>query len=84
MESGETRRANRHSKSVRILSIGWKPPPSSVVKVNIDGAAKGNLRVEGVGCVFYDQSGLQLIGRARSLGCYTSFLVELWAAMTGH
>lgn len=40
-----------------ILSLCWKAPPQGVLKLNFNGASKGNPRPAGFGCVIRDHNG---------------------------
>lgn len=58
--------------------IGWKKPTSSVIKINTDGAVKGNPSFAGVGCMLRDHHGQQIIGAVCNLEITTSVNAELW------
>lgn len=68
-------------KAPSIVPVLWHPPPSSWVKVNTDGLAKGNPGPAACGGVFRDSAGYFLGGFSLSLGHRTSFYAELHAVI---
>lgn len=62
------RQKQAQSISKQMILIKWECPPSSMVKLNIDGASKGNPGRAECGCVIRDHEGRWLIGAAQSLG----------------
>jgi ribonuclease HI len=61
----------------------WTPPPTGFVKVNFDGASKGNLGPAGYGAAVRDPSGLILLMTAGYLGETTNNVVELTGILQG-
>ena len=57
----------------------WKPPPHGFLKVNIDGASKGNLGLAGNGGVIRDEHGRIKEIFHGHLGKATNNMVELMA-----
>ncbi|CAN6546588.1 unnamed protein product [Malus baccata var. baccata] len=68
-------------KAPSIVPVLWHPPPSSWVKVNTDGLAKGNPGPAACGGVFRDSAGYFLGGFSLCLGHRTSFYAELHAVI---
>lgn len=56
-------------KVVKERLVSWQPPPPSVVKINTDGAARGNPGIAGAGDIFRDETGAWLLGFQAHLGC---------------
>ena len=65
------------------VQISWKKPLIGWMKLNIDGAAFGNLIQVGGGGVVRDSNGDRLVGFMRKLGSMSSVLAELWALKDG-
>jgi hypothetical protein len=61
----------------------WTPPPEDFVKLNFDGASKGNPGDAGYGVVFRNQAGQILVIGAGSLGHTTNNVAELWGLIKG-
>src|SRR3954462_1387178 len=61
----------------------WKKPSSKVIKLNIDGASKGNPGDAGIGGLFRNSNGDFIIGFASYLGTTTSIMVEAKAIYFG-
>jgi ribonuclease HI len=61
----------------------WSPPPEGYIKLNFDGASKGNPGAAGYGIVFRDHRGHILIISAGSLGHSTNNNAELWGLLKG-
>lgn len=83
LSSGGEERPSRRSTGRRLLDVRWTAPPNSVIKVNIDGASKGNPGRVAAMCVLWDQDGHWIVGGSRSLGYCTSLHAELWAVLLG-
>ena len=58
------------------LQVGW-------VKLNTDGASKGNPGLAGCGGVVRNEDGRWITGFARRIGVTTSFVAELWGLREG-
>lgn len=65
------------------IMIVWTPPPRSMVKLNIDGASRGNPGSAGCGCVIRNHQGHWVIDAAQNLGMCTAYQAELWAVLVG-
>jgi hypothetical protein len=61
----------------------WAPPPEGFIKINFDGASKGNPGAAGYGLVFRNHKGHILIISAGSLGHSTNNNAELWGLLNG-
>ena len=61
----------------------WMPPPEGFIKINFDGASKGNPGAAGYGLVFRNHKGHILIISAGSLGHSTNNNAELWGLLNG-
>ncbi|PNX61102.1 ribonuclease H, partial [Trifolium pratense] len=62
--------------------IGWKVPEEGWVKVNIDGASKGE-RLAGCGGLIRDHQGRWCGGFAKFVGAGSAFVAELWGVLEG-
>lgn len=83
LQSGATNSSTSTLPRFRVIQVRWIPPQPSVVKVNVDGASKGNSSLAAAGCVIREHYGRWLMGSARNLGCCTSIQAEIWAALLG-
>jgi ribonuclease HI len=61
----------------------WSPPPFPFLKLNFDGASKGNPGAAGFGAVIRDHLGHLLLITAGSLGHTTNNAAELWGLIRG-
>ncbi|KAF5187370.1 hypothetical protein FRX31_023043 [Thalictrum thalictroides] len=61
----------------------WYPPEALVIKINCDGASKGNPGQAGLGCVFRDCHGFFLLVKAKGIGFATNYEAECGAIMEG-
>jgi ribonuclease HI len=61
----------------------WSPPPEGFVKLNFDGASKGNPGAAGYGVVYRNHHGHILEIMAGSLGHSTNNVAELWGLIKG-
>jgi ribonuclease HI len=61
----------------------WSPPPEDFIKLNFDGASKGNPGAAGYGVVFRNHYGHILLISAGSLGHSTNNAAELWGLIKG-
>lgn len=69
-------------KSPKIMEVIWKPPPSSLIKVNYDRASLYNLGTSAYGGIFKDHK-CSLIGVfSHFLGVSNSFISQLSGAMS--
>lgn len=63
--------------------IHWSAPPEQVVKLNTDGASRGNPGIAGAGGVIRDSTGKWLVGYAAHLGMTSNLAAELHALRLG-
>ena len=61
----------------------WTPPPSGWYKLNFDGAARGNPRIVGIGCIINDDCRNWVGKLATPLPPTTNNLAELEAVDRG-
>jgi ribonuclease HI len=73
----------RRSPQLQVGERNWKPPPSGSLKLNFDGAAKGNPGRTGLGGVIRDSKGNIIRLYAGSLGNSTNNAAEFGALETG-
>ena len=59
--------------------IRWYPPPVGFVKLNTNGAARGNPRIAGARGLLRSDSGLWLLGFQANLGHCSNIVAELQA-----
>ncbi|KAF5195065.1 hypothetical protein FRX31_015349, partial [Thalictrum thalictroides] len=67
----------------RIRPCKWIPPDFGFIKLNCDGAAKGNPGPAGVGVVYRDDHGNVIGALSMGMGATTSFCAECEAIMQG-
>ncbi|GLT64380.1 hypothetical protein SLA2020_368790 [Shorea laevis] len=63
--------------------IGWKPPPSRMVKLNVDGSAKGTPGDSAAGALCRDANGTWCFGFTVRLGVGTALRAEFFAVWKG-
>ncbi|PKI49687.1 hypothetical protein CRG98_029932 [Punica granatum] len=63
--------------------IGWRMPSDGWLKLNTDGAAKGNPSLARAGGLLRDDNGRWLGGFVHNIKIATSILVELWTVKNG-
>lgn len=63
--------------------FGWDSPSSNSIKINTDGAARGNPSLAGFGGVFRDSRGVWITGFFQKIGFSNSLMAELLAIKTG-
>ncbi|WCJ36333.1 Polynucleotidyl transferase ribonuclease H-like superfamily protein [Euphorbia peplus] len=63
--------------------VKWIPPDDGWIKINTDGASKGNPGLASAGGVLRGASGAWFGGFAVNLGICTAFLAELWGLFFG-
>ena len=68
----------KKSKELR-ENCKWTPPPYGWHKLNFYGATRGNLRVDGIGCIINNESGKWLVKKGSSILPTTNNLAELEA-----
>ena len=61
----------------------WIPPPTGFLKLNFDGASKGNPRKSGYGFIIRDHRGEMLSFGYGFLGIYSNNAVELEGLIQG-
>ena len=64
-------------RSERMLHVCWIPPKEEWVRVNVDGAFKGNTKEARYGELVRDMHGKWLGGFTCNLGNYSVVIVEL-------
>jgi hypothetical protein len=72
-----------HNPQLQIGARNWTLPPSGFLKLNFDGAAKGNPRVAGAGGVIRDSGGNIIRLYVRSMGNSTNNVAEFGALELG-
>lgn len=65
------------------IRVAWTCPPLDMLKLNVDGASRGNLGMAGFGCVIRDNRGRWLAGAARALGVSSAYQAEIWGDVLG-
>jgi len=75
--------ANPIAKGISESLIQWFPPPEGWVKLNVDGASKGNPGLAGAGGLLRGQYGNWIRGFALNLGICSSVKAELLALLHG-
>ncbi|CAJ2627891.1 unnamed protein product [Trifolium pratense] len=65
------------------IYIGWKKPPEGWIKLNSDGACKGNNDISGCGGLFRNSDGRWIKGYAKKIGSCDSFHAEMWGLYLG-
>ena len=69
-------------------TIRWKVPPKGWVKLNFDGANRGNPRISGIGGIIRNDKGEVLKGIASKLGIATNNVIEIsgleWCTSSKH
>ncbi|CAL1395909.1 unnamed protein product [Linum trigynum] len=73
----------RLARDRALTEVGWKAPPTGWVKINVDGAAKGEQSLAGAGGVIRDVSSSWVRGFVSRLGSCSAALAELWAIYHG-
>ncbi|GLJ54199.1 hypothetical protein SUGI_1161990 [Cryptomeria japonica] len=63
--------------------IRWKAPPVGWLKLNFDGACRGNLKVFGFGAVIRKSEGKLLLGSYGAMGVTTNNEAEIQALLEG-
>jgi len=71
------------TKAQHVASIAWQPPLPKSVKLNTDGAARGNPGLAGAGGVIRNSAGQWLVGFAAHLGVCSNVAAELHALRLG-
>lgn len=70
-------------KKINRKEVNWAKPHSNWVKLNFDGACKGNPGQADYGAVIWDKDGRILSGTYRHIGCVTNNKEELRALEVG-
>lgn len=65
------------------LEVKWKTPPHGWLKINFDGAAKGNPGPSGCGAILRDDKGICKGMVAVPIGIQTNHKAEVMAALQG-
>ena len=64
-------------------SCKWEPPPPGWMKLNFDGASRGNPGKAGIGCIIRDETGNWIAKRSKTLAMTSNNIAELKAAEEG-
>ncbi|XP_059073555.1 uncharacterized protein LOC131874279 [Cryptomeria japonica] len=64
-------------------SCRWHPPDEGWLKLNFDGASRGNLGQVGIGCVVHNWEGKEVASLASPVGIITNNWAELLALVEG-
>ncbi|KAF6163956.1 hypothetical protein GIB67_041204 [Kingdonia uniflora] len=75
--------AVQSSKNPLVKSFFWVLPRIGEIKINTNGAAKGNPGKGGIGCIFHDSNGNVLGTLSKSLGLVTNYMEECEAIIHG-
>ncbi|KAF6148922.1 hypothetical protein GIB67_014293 [Kingdonia uniflora] len=70
-------------KHPMVKSCYWEHPRIGEIKINTDGATKGNPRKGGIGCIFRDCNGCVLGTLSKGLGLVANFMAECEAIIHG-
>ena len=73
---------SKHNKEARKL-CRWTPPPKGWIKLNFDGAARGNPGIAGLGVIINNEEGLWLAKKAAPIEPTSNNLAELRALEEG-
>lgn len=65
------------------ILVIWFPPSSNIIKLNVDGTAKGNPGVSGTGGVFRDSSGVVIYAFSSYLGVKSNNFAECSVLLIG-
>jgi ribonuclease HI len=65
------------------IYIGWRRPPEGWIKLNSDGACKGNNGISGCGGLFRNSDGRWIKGYAKKIGSCDAFHAEMWGLYLG-
>ncbi|KAF6157144.1 hypothetical protein GIB67_041605 [Kingdonia uniflora] len=66
-----------------VKSFFWELPQKDEIKLNIDGAARGNPGKGGIGCIFGNCDGKVLGSLSKGLGPVTNYMAECEAIIHG-
>jgi ribonuclease HI len=65
------------------IYIGWRRPLEGWIKLNSDGACKGNNDISGCGGIFRNSDGRWIKGYAKKIGSCDAFHAEMWGLYLG-
>lgn len=65
------------------LIVRWEKPPGGWIKLNTDGASRGNPGIAAAGGVFRDDKGESVCGSGANIGIATAAVAELWGLLYG-
>jgi hypothetical protein len=65
------------------IPSSWSTPPKDFIKLNFDGASKGNPRAVGYKVVFHNHRGHIILINVGSLGHTTNNVAKLWGLIRG-
>ncbi|OVA03982.1 Ribonuclease H domain [Macleaya cordata] len=67
----------------KIIKCRWIPPPLDFVKINCDGAARGNPGPAGAGIIVRDFKSATIVSISQGLGISSNFMAEVSAIILG-
>ncbi|KAF6135091.1 hypothetical protein GIB67_040402 [Kingdonia uniflora] len=70
-------------KQLKVASYFWELPNHGEIKINTDGAARGNPGKGGIGCIFRDREGKILGSFVQGLGLVSNYTAECKAIIKG-
>ena len=73
----------KKKNNIARLNCKWEPPPPGWIKLNFDGASRGNPGKAGIGCIIRDEYGNRLVERSKPLAKVTNNMAELEAVKEG-
>lgn len=76
---------NKHGVRIRVVSkwVGWTPPKGGWVKLNTDGARKGNSGMASAGGLIRDHRGCWILGFTVNIGITNNFNAKCWGLREG-
>ncbi|XP_061362078.1 uncharacterized protein LOC133305853 [Gastrolobium bilobum] len=76
-------RSRSEDRRTMIINVAWQFPQARVIKMNTNGAAKGNLGLTAYGGLMRDTHGNWLSGFGFKFGICSSFKAEFWGVLRG-
>ena len=65
------------------IEINWRTPPRGWIKININGASKGNPGLAGCGGIIHDEEARWIGGFTCNLGICGPFMAKMWGSFYG-
>ena len=78
-EKKGTKTGLRHSSTIQVC---WHSPMDMWIKLNTDGAAKGNLGPASCGGLIRYALGRWLVSFTKKIDFYTTYMTEIWGIYT--